>query len=303
MNLPDWLREYLRYYRRERIGLQFLLGLLLVVIAFNVWHRLTLTDRAARELIVFGPSMAVFGERVAANPSEESSVPVPSWAEKRPGRVAERFDFDPNTLDSSGWVRLGFSPKQTSAILRFRERSGGFGKEEDLLKLFVVDSALYQELLPFIQMEKRVFPEKRTFEPRPARPLPVVDINLADSLGLEELKGIGPSFARRIVRYRERLGGFISTAQLLEVYGMDTARWEAMLPQVTMDTSAIVRIDINTADYTELIRHPYLNRNQVRAIIRYREQHGAFRSVEGLLAIHIVTADDLARLRPYLKAD
>src|SRR3569833_3197280 len=56
----------------------------------------------------------------------------------------------------------------------------------------------------------------------------VIELNSADSAKLTELKGIGPSFARRIINYRNRLGGFINKEQLKEVYGMDDDRYAEM---------------------------------------------------------------------------
>ena len=55
---------------------------------------------------------------------------------------------------------------------------------------------------------------------KPKLPPVVVEINTADSAELMRLNGIGASFSRRIVKYRNLLGGFISKEQLLEVYGM-----------------------------------------------------------------------------------
>jgi competence protein ComEA len=303
----EWLQAFLQFHRKERRGFGVLMILLLVVVCYNGFLRLTFSQRAESELIKFGPSIAKFNADVAELQAEaEDFRHSPSWESgNRQRPEAERFPFDPNTLDSAGWVRLGFSPKQSAAILKFRNRGGTFRKKEDLMKLFMVDSALYLELQPFITIEPREDPIwDKPISPRYERlALPMVDINRADTLEMENIRGIGASFARRIYRYRERLGGFRTSNQLLEVFGMDTARFEDMLPQITIDTTVRSRININTADYTELIRHPYLDKNQVRAIIRYREQHGAYRSVNDLRNIHIIKEDDYKRLAPYLSVD
>lgn len=303
----EWLQAFLQYHRKERRGFGVLMILLLVVVCYNGYLRLTFSQRAESELIKFGPSIAKFNASVAELQAEaEDFRHSPSWESRSRQRPeAERFAFDPNTLDSAGWVRLGFSPKQSASILKYRSRGGTFRKKEDLMKLFMVDSALYLELQPFVTIaprEEAVW--DRPIAPRYERPaLPMVDINRADTLELGNIQGIGASFARRIYRYRERLGGFRTSDQLLEVFGMDTARFEGMLPQITVDTTVRARININTADYKELIRHPYLDKNQVRAIIRYREQHGAYRSVSNLRNIHIIKEEDLSRLTPYLTVE
>jgi len=303
----EWLQAFLQFHRKERRGFGMLVMLLLVVICYNGYLRLTFSKRAETELIEFGPSIAKFNADVAELRAEAEDFRYnPSWeSHSRLRPEAERFPFDPNTLDSAGWVRLGFSPKQSASILKYRSRGGTFRKKEDLMKLFMVDSSLYLELQPFVTIAPREEPIwDKPLAPRYERPaLPMVDLNRADTLEMENIRGIGASFARRIYRYRERLGGFRTSNQLLEVFGMDTARFEDMLPQITIDTTVRSRININTADYTELIRHPYLDKNQVRAIIRYREQHGAYRSVDALRNIHIIKEDDFKRLAPYLTVD
>lgn len=305
--LPDWLKSYFRFHRRERRGFAILMVLLLAIITYNVWLRLTMTSRNEGMLLEFGPSIAEFERAVSDRPESQPFSFSDDEGNARKRRVAERFDFDPNTLDSAGWVRLGFSPKQSASIVKYRFKGGTFRRPEDLMKLFMVDSLLYLELQPYVH----IMPSERNESiasnafPKWSEPpsVPMVDINRADTLELENIRGIGPSFARRIHRYRERLGGFVAQEQLLEVFGMDTARFEGMLPQITIDTTVRIRININTADYKELIRHPYLDKNQVRTIIRYREQHGRYASVDDLLKIHLINDDDMKRLRPYLIAD
>lgn len=303
----EWLQAFLQFHRKERRGFAVLVFLLLVAIGYNGFLRLTFSNRAEAELIKFGPSIAKFNAEAAELQTEaEDFRHSPSWeSSSRQPSEAERFPFDPNTLDSAGWVRLGFSPKQSASILKYRSRGGTFRRKEDLMKLFMVDSSLYLELQPFVTIAPKEEPSwDKPLATRFERPTqPKVDINRADTLELENISGIGASFARRIYKYRERLGGFRTTNQLLEVFGMDSARFEGMLPQIVMDTTVRVRININTTDYNELIRHPYLDKNQVRAIIRYREQHGAYRSVNDLQNIHIIDDEDLKRLAPYLKVE
>ncbi len=302
----EWLQAFLQYHRTERRGFAMLMVALLSVIGYNAYLRLSFSARTAPHRIAFGPSIARFNASLPPFRADTHAFAHPRpWDAQRAhphGRTPQRFPFNPNTLDSAGWVRLGFSPRQSASILRYRSRGGTFRKSEDLLKLFMVDSALYLELQPFVTIPPTAETAPQSaFAPRYERPaLPIVDINRADTLEMENIRGIGTTFARRIYRYRERLGGFRTTAQLLEVFGMDSARLQGMLPQLTIDTTVRTRININTADYTALIRHPYLQKNQVRAIIAYRQQHGPFRSVSDLRNIHIIKEEDLQRLGPYL---
>jgi len=123
--------------------------------------------------------------------------------------------------------------------------------------------------------KKRTSPEKLIRNKK-------VELNTADSLALVGLSGIGPVFARRIIRYRNLLGGFYSTKQLLEVYHFSPETYRRITPYVYADTLKIRRIRINFADFSELLRHPYLNKKQVVEIIRFREKNGAIEQLSGL---------------------
>jgi competence protein ComEA len=303
VGLPPWLKYYFTFHRKERNGLIVLLVLIALVISAAVALRVVRMQYNSSQLLVFGPSIARFNTRIDSldhhrpdnGYSSSFSPQTSTWD------VAERFSFDPNTLDSAGWVRLGFSPKQAASIIRYRSKGAKFYRPEDLLRLYMMDSARYLDLLPFISIAP--LPQTRSTAPFPhyERPAPVmVDINLADTLQLTSLRGIGPAFARRIFRYRQRLGGFRSVHQLYEVYGMDSMRVQAILPFITIDTTVLTRININTADFKQLIQNPYFNKNQVSAIISYRERHGSYRHLTDLKRIHLITEETYVKVAPHL---
>lgn len=140
-----------------------------------------------------------------------------------------------------------------------------------------------------------------THEPPAPKKQPLtVELNSADTLTLQLLHGIGPVFARRIVRYRDRLGGFVSSAQLLEVYGVTPQLLNHIGPHLRIDTTAIKRINPNTTGLKELARHPYIEYYQARDMVRLRENGIRFHSVDDLRAIPSMADSTLVRLLPYL---
>ena len=126
------------------------------------------------------------------------------------------------------------------------------------------------------------------------------ELNTADSLDLVQLYNIGPVVARRILKYRSLLGGYVRREQLREVYGIDSARYNDIAPHLTVDPSRITPIDINTADIDLLKRHPYLDYYQAKAIIRLREERGAYAGVRDILNIPIIDSETFTRIEPYL---
>lgn len=128
----------------------------------------------------------------------------------------------------------------------------------------------------------------------------IVELNSADTLTLQLLHGIGPAFARRIVRYRERLGGYRSAEQLLEVYGFTPELLVHIAPHLTVDTTAIHRIPINTVELKQLIKHPYIEYYQARDIVTIRSRGMRFLSSDDLRAIPSMSDSTLVRILPYV---
>lgn len=127
----------------------------------------------------------------------------------------------------------------------------------------------------------------------------VIELNQADTLTLKKIPGIGSTFARRIVGYRELLGGFYTVEQLAEVYGIDEERYNALHTSFKVDTTCIQPLRVNQLSFKELLRHPYLNTSQVRQIERLRRK-APLQSWNDLILLEEFSAIDRQRLRPYL---
>ena len=132
------------------------------------------------------------------------------------------------------------------------------------------------------------------------KPLVLIEINAADSVGLDEIRGIGPAFASRILKYRARLGGFVEKSQLMEVFGLDSVKYLEIRDQIRVDASAIKMININTVTADNLRNHPYLRYKQVNALLQYRKQHGNYSNIADLAKVVLIPAETIAQLAPYL---
>jgi len=142
------------------------------------------------------------------------------------------------------------------------------------------------------------FETERAFQSQ--RRVPVIEINGADSLILQVLPGIGPAFASRIVRFRERLGGFCEKEQLMEVYGLDSVRYQKLKDYVRVDTSLVRRIRINEVDAERLGRHPLVGYKLGNLIVRYRDHHGKFRNETDLKSLGVLDEEIIKKLKHYL---
>jgi DNA uptake protein ComE-like DNA-binding protein len=132
---------------------------------------------------------------------------------------------------------------------------------------------------------------------------PVVELNTADTAALRVVRGIGAYFARSIVDYRERLGGYAHIQQLLDLRGIDPERLAQWMPQLTLDVSKIVKIDLATADEQTLRQHPYIGYYAARGIVHFRTTQGAPAcTLHALTENNILNEDAAQRLRPYCEA-
>lgn len=97
-----------------------------------------------------------------------------------------------------------------------------------------------------------------------------LELNSADTLQLQDLKGIGPGFARRIVAYRDKLGGYYAKEQLMEVYGFTDKLYNLVKDHITVDATKIQKLKVNELTIAELKRHPYISYYEAKAIVDYR---------------------------------
>jgi competence protein ComEA len=133
------------------------------------------------------------------------------------------------------------------------------------------------------------------------KPVRKIELNSCDSASLESLPGIGPVLSARIIKYRNLLGGYASVMQLREVYGLKEDTYNLISGRVTADTSAIRKIKINSADYRQLIRLPYFEKEEVSAILKYREVKGRISDMNELIDNKIITMEKARKVRSYLE--
>jgi len=218
------------------------------------------------------------------------------------------FEFDPNKLSDENWLKLGLSLKQIHVIRNYELKGGKFFKKEDLKKIYSISLEQYSKLEPFIRIRgiyssndhKSFITNYKLASGQKKTIAPIVELNAADSIQLLNIRGIGPAFASRIIRFRNRLGGFYIKQQLLEVYGIDSVKYEQLKDLIDVNAGLISKIDLNSFTFEEIKKHPYLTYKQVNAIIQYRSQHGLFKSIHDLSNIAILNEEIIRKIEPYI---
>jgi len=288
-----WLRHYFGFTARESRGFLTMIGLLVAVLSFP-----TVYD-------FFNPAPPPI-EATIEELEADSAVEVLEAHTKPVKTKAQLFPFDPNTATEADFMRLGLPSFLAKRILNYREKGGKFRKKEDFAKIYGLRDADFQRLLPYIQVPEpqkkeaskmaypKAFPPKTTFPP--------IDLNLADTADLKRVNGIGSVLAARIVKYRNKLGGFAKPEQLYEVYGLDSAVVRLTLTKfVSPNAQGLKHLAINILPADSLAKHPYIGRKAAKILVNYRTQHGNFHTKEDLLKSKALEVDKAERLAPYLE--
>lgn len=299
MNIRGFIRNFFGFSKAQTNGFLVLLPLTFLIIFSNPIYRYfqgTRTVDFSKEEKALASLEADFSNRIASKKREIN---------QKPAIQTELFRFDPNTVSESELLRLGFQPFLAKRLINFREKGGKFFKKDDLLKLYGMDSALFNNIHPFVAITENI-PEtslqtQKTWEKKPNKMVELVDLNQADSLQLVSVRGIGQVLATRLIKYREKLGGFYSMDQLYEVYGLDTAVVENLTARFYLPANPdISKIAINASTEEELATHPYIKKSIAKAIVAYRFQHGKFQSLSDLEKIRVVDTATLKKILPYL---
>ena len=219
------------------------------------------------------------------------------------------FNFNPNTASEQEFKRLGLNNKQIKQILNYRNKNGYFYKKEDFSKIYAIDDVSYKRLESYIvipnrkRTKKQVKNKKRSFhkkEPISSKSVSV-EINSANTEQLKTVRGIGETFAKRIINYRNSLGGFVSKKQLLEVYGFNKEKYEQIKGQVWLDLADVRKIKVNFSTAIDFERHPYFSKKQAKEVIKNRTYKGRYKSKEDF-KIRLKFSDELmTKIEKYLE--
>ncbi|MFT4803148.1 MAG: competence protein ComEA [Psychroserpens sp.] len=227
--------------------------------------------------------------------------------------------FDLNEINAAALAEYGVPQFLADRIVKYRSNVNPFRQKSDLLKIYGLDSALYKKLLPYV-LEIKNIPEKgkrnysdvvyekpvyqipfKKFNSENPRKLASFDINTADSTQLKLVFGIGPAYAKRIVAFRELLGGFYDTRQLAEVYGLESPALDSLLVYADVRKPIVlILLFINDISEKDLSKHPYISYKQAKLIIAYRNQHGNYLKATDLLQIGIFDSLFVEKVSPYL---
>ena len=308
MKIKEWFNHLFHFNKQERNGVFVLCIIIGVLLALKIMLPIWFNNDSHVQFITIKPIIQndeLQNKKQTKNFSRES--------ETSDNHLNEKFIFNPNTISSEDALKLGFPKKLTATLINYRNKGGHFYKPGDLKKLYGLSPKLYNELEAYIVISNTKKESKNRFnkdtlyqkpyvkfnDEKKTYPKEIIEINTADSMAIVYLKGIGPSYTKRIIKYRNLLGGFHSLNQLKEIYGMTDSLFILLSSQIKWDKKNITKIAINTIDVTALRKHPYFTYTSAQAIINYRTKHGKL-TEQDMRTLGIFNEEKLTLILPYV---
>jgi len=310
-------KDFFYFSKGQRIGIIVLIALIVLVIVANYTLSYFFTTSQKD-----GTAFLVEADRFKKSLVSRDSIRQAEWQQKYEARQREYeekyrhnafypssktydkkptyslFPFDPNVIDSLGFVLLGVKPNVASGILKYRKKGGVFRSKADFAKVYGISPEKQKELEPFIAIAE--IKQLKTENVSTKRTDIIVELNSADTTQLMQVKGIGRGYAKAVVRFRQQTGGFVSVDQLSEIYGMRPENLEKIRPYCKVNTDLVQKLRVNVATAEKLKAHPYFNFYQAKAVYELRRRKGKLKDINDLKAITEFTSEEINRLKPYL---
>lgn len=288
-----------RFYFSRRSGTGALILLALLLSAISVWQLLPVLMKpppSAEEADVQLAWERWRAKSVSSPPRENTAEYYSTPANTAKEAIRLAF-FDPNTATEAELRRLGLPGRTAATLIKYRSRGGRFRRAEDLQKLYTLSAEDYARIRPYVRIADGGEHYTARDEERHVR---LIELNGADAVALQALRGIGPAFSRRIINFRNALGGFVSVEQLQEVYGLPDSTYQHIKGKLCVNKELVRLIPVNTAAETDLARHPYIGRAAAAAIVKLRNELGRLDDPEHLRRIPLINDEKYRKIAPYL---
>ena len=311
--------DYFSFTRKERLGVV----MMLVVISAAIFLPLFFSDPGSASIVLADSSLLAAVSTIDRKTGPESrkrgnsnrdnkTFPANglSTHETEQPNGGELFYFDPNTLSTAGWERLGVSKRAAGTIQKYIARGGRFRRPEDLGRIYGLPEGMYQRLMPYIRIARDTLQRTTDREVRPvyASRWPSkltageqIDINNADTSDFIRLPGIGSKLAARIISFRSKLGGFYKVEQVGETFGLPDSTFQKIRVFLRLENAVVRKIDINNATVDEMKRHPYFKYEIANAIVLFRNEHGAYSAPADLKKVMAINNDVFEKIIRYVE--
>jgi competence ComEA-like helix-hairpin-helix protein len=287
--MKNSLQELFSFNKNERRGIFLLATILVAILVYNVFK--PIDNSFSSDFTEFKKNVEKyrFIEDSINSLNKHSKIFKTSYNKLE--KKLKLHSFDPNHTSIEEWMQMGLSQKQAASIVKYTSKGGRFHSPEDLRRMYCLSSYECSKIIPFVLIQEDIEEDDYEADKYKERTIEYlsIDLNLATKDKLILVNGIGPSIAKGILKYRDILGGYVKLEQLKEVYHIDSAKYENIKNNFIISTDSINKININTADYYTLKRHPYISKQNAYEIVQYRNKKGKYNNIEEILKVKGVT--------------
>ena len=315
--MNDRIKDYFAFSAKEQRGLIALLGIMLLSFIINIIIPYLIPEKEF-DIEPFRSEVEEFlsalnsSDTVPSLYKNKKAADQNSTTSQLDNFTTNPFFFNPSKLTEDEWIKMGMDTRIAKNITRYKEKGGFFRDKEGFRKIYGMNDEIFSVLEPYMVFDRPAAEhhtmaagrEKDTA--KTANEIPVfetilIDLNSADSVALLTLNGIGPSYAGRIIKYRNRLGGFARNSQLLEIKGLDSIRLSLFKDQIIIDAHQIKKLDLNSVTFKELLKHPYFEYYLVKSIFEKKDAVKRFDSVGQIRDLPVMYEELYLKILPYLE--
>lgn len=292
-------KPYFSLNKQEKSGVFFLL---LIIVVLQVVFYLVKYTSHTRE-----PSLTI---------DRETQITLDSLKLASLQKDSTRFfPFNPNYISDYKGYALGMSPEQIDRLHAYRKGNSFVNSAEEFQEVTKVSDSLLKSISPYFKfpewVKKNNLKKKGSLAPHPmatkngvfnkGKPADIKDLNSVTTEELKSIYGIGEKLSQRIVKFRNRLGGFLVNEQLYDVYGLEPDVVERALERYQVVKKPVIeKININTASAKKLSNLVYIQKNVANDIIDYRNAKGSINSIDELINIENFPIEKIDRIKLYL---
>ena len=290
-------KSHFKFNKQERSGIFFLLAIIVLL------------------QLVYAFSTSIFQEST----SVANKIELDGVAQEQINILKERtlendslkiYPFNPNYITDYRGYKLGMSTQEIDRLHLYRSSNKFVNSAEEFQNVTLISDSLLQKIEPYFKFpewvkstnsQKSIEANVVKFNKKPIVTNTVKDLNTASAQDLKVIYGIGEKLATRIIKFRDRLGGFLIEDQLYDVYGLKPEVAQKVLMKFKVQTKPeIVKINVNTANASEISKLVYLNYQVSSNIVAYRKQVGEIKSIDELKKIEGFPSDKINRITLYL---
>jgi DNA uptake protein ComE-like DNA-binding protein len=227
-------------------------------------------------------------------------------AKSKKAYTSKIYPFNPNFLKEGKAYRLGLSAEEHDRLLDFRAQNKWINSAEDFQRVTKVSDELLYKIQPYFKFPEWVVEQQqeRPSKSEISKSLKFEDkkdLNTVSVQDLIEINGIGEALSSRIIRYRDKIGGFRSDIQLKDVYGLKPDVIDRLTSKITVKSNVdLLLIDINTASLIELTEIPYFDYELAREIHQFIKVNEGIDSFEELSKLQQFPTHKIDRIKLYL---